>query len=151
MIFSFILFIYVLDILRMLWGEILSRELTLLSWTLGLSGRINRRFQIISCVVWRSTGSWTSFCVRSAYDCVEDQQVSAGVKLSDNFIVKSSSVCYNNDLRNKFKVFQNVNVSMETEINICFLTQRRNIFNNLNFGKYSEVHNEHGKFSFLPL
>ena len=136
MIFSFILIIYVLDILRILWGEILSQELTLLSWTLGLSGRINRRFQIISCVVWRSTGSWTSFCVRSAYDC---------------FIVKSSSVRYNNDLRNKFKVFQNVNVSMETEINICFLTQRRNIFNNLNFGKYSEVHNEHGKFSFLPL
>ena len=151
MIFSFILIIYVLDILRILWGEILSRELTLLSWTLGLSGRINRRFQIISCVVWRSTGSWTSFCVRSAYDCVEDQQVSAGVKLSDNFIVKSSSVCYNSDLRNKFKVFQNVNVSMETEINICFLTQRRNIFNNLNFGKYSEVHNEHGKFSFPSL
>lgn len=151
MIFSFILVIFVLDILRILWGEILSRELTLLSWTLGLSGRINKRFQIISCVVWRSTGSWISFCVRSAYDCVEDQQVSAGVKLSDNFIVKSSSVCYNNDLRNKFKVFQNVNVSMETEINICFLTQRRNIFNNLNFGKYSEVHNEHGKFSFLPL
>ena len=64
--------------------------------------------------------------------------------------MKSSSVCYNSDLRNKFEVFQNVNVSMETEINICFLTQRRNIFNNLNFGKYSEDIMNMVNFLFFP-